>query len=92
MWCGWRSALAVVKPDTVVEWHRRGFRLFWTSKSRHRTGRPIVPLKIRALIREMSAANPLWSAPRIHGEWRKLGIAVSQSTVAIRGSLPSGIQ
>ena len=63
-------------------WHRRGFRLFWTWKSRHRTGRPGVPPDVRALIREMSTANPLWGAPRIHGELQKLGISVSQSTVA----------
>src|SRR4029450_2028353 len=63
-------------------WHRRGFRLFWTWKSRLRTGRPAVLHDVRALIRDMSAANPLWGAPRIHGELRKLGISVSQSTVA----------
>jgi len=81
-WCGWRSAVYIVKPETVVAWHRRGFRLFWTWKSRHRTGRPAVPHDIRALIREMSTANPLWGAPRIHGELLKLGISVSQSTVS----------
>ena len=81
-WRGWRSAVHIVKPETVVAWHRRGFRLFWTWKSRHRTGRPPVSPDVRALIREMSAANPLWGAPRIHGELRKLGISVSQSTVA----------
>jgi len=81
-WCGWRSAVYIVKLQTVVAWHRRGFRLFWTWKSRHRTGRPGVPHDVRALIRDMSAANPLWGAPRIHGELRKLGISVSQSTVA----------
>ena len=81
-WCGWRSALHVVQPATVLAWHRRGFRLFWTWKSRHRTGRPAVPADVRALIREMSTANPLWGAPRIHGELQKLGISVSQSTVA----------
>ena len=82
LWRGWRTALVLVKPQTVVDWHRRGFRLFWTWKSRRRTGRPTVPADIRALIRTMSQANPLWGAPRIHGELRKLGIAVSQSTVA----------
>ena len=81
-WCGWRSAIHIVKPETVVAWHRRGFRLFWTWKSRHRTGRPTVPYEVRALIREMSTANPLWGAPRIHGELRKLGITMSESTVA----------
>jgi hypothetical protein len=72
----------IVKPETVLAWHRRGFRLFWTWRSRHRTGRPSVPQDVRALIREMSTANPLWGAPRIHGELGKLGISVSESTVA----------
>jgi len=81
-WRGWRTAVHIVTPETVVTWHRRGFRLFWTWKSRHRTGRPRVPTDVRALIRELSTANPLWGAPRIHGELLKLGIAVSQSTVA----------
>ena len=81
-WRGWRSAIHIVKPETVLAWHRRGFRLFWTWKSRHRTGRPAVSPDVRALIREMSTANPLWGAPRIHGELLKLGISVSESTVA----------
>jgi putative transposase len=81
-WGGWRSAVHIVQPETVIGWHRRGFRLFWRWKSRHRTGRPGVPPDVRALIRELSRANPLWGAPRIHGELQKLGIAVSQSTVA----------
>jgi transposase InsO family protein len=81
-WGGWRSAVHIVKPETVIAWHRRGFRLFWTWKSRHRTGRPALPPDLRALIRDMSTANPLWGAPRIHGELQKLGIATSQSTVA----------
>jgi putative transposase len=77
----WRPALVLVKPETVVAWHRRGFRLFWTWKSRRRTGRPSIPSNLRALIC-MSDANLLWGAPRIHGELQTLGIAVSQSTVA----------
>ena len=81
-WRDWRSALRVVQPETVLAWHRRGFRLFWTWKSRHRRGGPAVPPDVRAVIREMSTANPLWGAPRIHGELQKLGISVSQSTVA----------
>ena len=72
----------VVQPATVLGWHRRGFRLFWTWKSRRRTGRPGVPKDVRDLIRALSTANPLWGAPRIHGELQKLGISVSQSTVA----------
>ena len=81
-WRNWRSALHVVQPATVLAWHRRGFRLFWTWKSRHRTGRPAVSPDVRALIREMCTANPLWGAPRIHGELLKLGLTVSESTVA----------
>jgi putative transposase len=81
-WRGWRSAVHIIKPETVIRWHRRGFRLLWTWKSRHRLGRPTVPHDLRALIREMSTANPLWGAPRVHGELQKLGISVSQATVA----------
>src|SRR5215471_1208200 len=82
IWTEWRPALVLVQPDTVVAWHRRGFRLFWTWKSRHRTGRPNLSGDVRALIRTMSHANPFWGAPRIHGELKKLGIVLSQSTVA----------
>jgi hypothetical protein len=76
------KALAIVKPDTVIRWHRTGFRLYWRWKSRHRCGRPAVPLEIRRLIREMSLANPLWGTPRIHGELLKLGIDIGQTSVA----------
>jgi transposase InsO family protein len=76
------SALVIVKPETVIRWHRAGFRLFWRWKSRHRGGRPKVPLEIRQLIRAMSLANPLWGAPRIHGELLKLGIEIGQTSVA----------
>jgi len=69
-----REALAIVRPGTVVRWHRAGFRRYWRWKSRPRWGRPGVPAAIRRLIREMSVANPLWGAPRIHGEPVKLGI------------------
>jgi putative transposase len=72
----------IVKPETVVAWHRQGFRLFWIWKSRRRHGRPPVGADARALIRTMSEQNPLWGAPRIHGELVKLGIDVSQATVA----------
>ena len=82
LWAGWRSALLIVKPETVIAWHRRGFRLYWTWKSRHRTGRPSVSTEVRDLIHRMSLANPRWGAPRIHGELLKLGIEVSQATVA----------
>ena len=76
------DALAIVKPDTIVRWHRAGFRSYWRWKSRHRGGRSIVPLELRRLIREMSIANPLWGAPRIHGELLKLGIDIGQTSVA----------
>lgn len=82
VWNNWRTALVIVKPETVLAWHRRGFRLLWTWKSRRRTGRPTMPADVRALIRTMSRANPLWGAPRIHGELLKLGIDVCQATVA----------
>ena len=76
------SAVVIVQPETVVRWHRAGFRLYWRWKSRARGGRPRVPRDLRDLIRELSLANPLWGAPRIHGELLKLGIEVAQSTVA----------
>ena len=77
-----RNAITIVQPDTVLRWHRSGFRLYWRWKSRSRGGRPKVPIEVRSLIRRMSVENPLWGAPRIHGELLKLGIAVAQSTVA----------
>src|SRR6201987_995591 len=76
------QALTIVKPDTVIRWHRAGFRLYWRGKSRHRCGRPTVRLEIRRLIREMSIANPLWRAPRLHGELLQLGIEIGQTSVA----------
>src|SRR5271167_4030996 len=79
---GFRDALAIVKPETVVKWHRAGFRLYWRWKSKARGGRPTVPLEIRKLIREMSIANPLWGAPRIHGELLKLGPDIGRTSVA----------
>lgn len=82
LWSGWRWALVVVKPETVIGWHRRGFRLYWNWKSRTGKGRPAVAGEIQELIRTMSVANPRWGAPRIHGELLKLGIDISQATVA----------
>ena len=76
------NAVAIIQPETVIRWHRTGFRLYWRWKSRSRGGRPGIPAEIRRLIREMSLANRLWGAPRIHGELLKLGIEVAQSTVA----------
>src|SRR6266853_1654512 len=76
------DAVTVVRPETVIRWHRTGFRLYWRWKSRNRGGRPKIPGEVRRLIREMSLANRLWGAPRLHGELLKLGIEVAQSTVA----------
>jgi putative transposase len=82
IWCGWRTALVIVKSETVIASHRRGFRLWWAWKSRRRMGRRAVPADIRTLIRTMAQANPRWGAPRMHGELQKLGIDVCQATVA----------
>ncbi len=83
VWSGWRAALVIVKPETVLGWHRKGFRLFWTWKVRRgRPGRPTVPREIRDLIRKMSRENLLWGAPRIHGELLKLGIEIGQTSVS----------
>jgi putative transposase len=73
VWNDWRSALVIVKPDTVVAWHRKSFRLFWARKIRRgKPGRPTVPKDVRELIRRLSRENPLWGAPRIHGERKRL--------------------
>jgi transposase InsO family protein len=76
------AALTVVTPETVIRWHRAGFRAYWRLRSRSRPGRPKTATEVRQLIRSMSIANPLWGAPRIHGELLKLGIDVGQTTVA----------
>jgi transposase InsO family protein len=82
-WAQWRECLLLVKPDTVIAWHRKGFRLYWKWKShRGKLGRLGTPTEVRELIRNMSASNVLWGAPRLHGELLKLGIEVSQATVA----------
>ena len=80
-----------MKPGTVVAWHRKGFRLYWTWKSGQRIGRPKINTEVREIIQKMSRANPLWGAPRIHGGLLKLGLDVSQATVAkymVRSSGP----
>jgi hypothetical protein len=83
IWPGCVETLAVFKADTLVRWHRRGFRLYWTWKSQRAPGgRPPVSPEVRALIRRLSRENPLWGAPRVHGELQMLGIAISQTTVA----------
>jgi hypothetical protein len=76
------QVLTVVKPETLVRWHRAGFRCYWRWKSRQRGGRPQIEVDLRALIRRMSMENPLWGAPRVHGELLKLGFDVAQSSVA----------
>ncbi len=76
------QVLTIVQPETLVRWHRAGFRYYWRWKSRPRGGRPQIETDLRALIRRMSIDNPLWGAPRIHGELLKLGFEVAQSSVA----------
>src|ERR1700732_2674901 len=80
VWPRCLNLMLLVKPASVVQWHRQGFRLYWRWRSR--SGRPSVDREDRDLIRQMNAANPLWGAPRIHGELLKLGIEISQATVA----------
>jgi hypothetical protein len=77
----WKEALLIVKPETVIRWHRQGFALYWRWKSMRTSGRPKTPQAHIDLIRQMANDNPLWGAPRIHGEMLKLGIDISESTV-----------
>ena len=83
-WSRWKQTLIVVTPETVVRWHRAGFRLYWKliSKVRRPIGRRQTPKEVRDLIFRMVAENPTWGAPRIHGELLKLGIQITQPTVA----------
>jgi putative transposase len=78
----WKQWLVIVKPETVIQWHRQGFRLYWRWKSRGRPGRPTIPRKLQALIRRIAAENPLWGVPRIQSELRLLGHDLAESTVA----------
>jgi len=81
-WANWRRPLDLVKPETVIAWHRQGWRLWWRRKSRPKeVGRPRIPFEVIELIRRMSRENPTWGAPHIHGELLKLGYWVSESTV-----------
>ncbi len=80
IWPRCLDTMVLVKPATVIRWHRHGFRLYWRWRSS--SGRPSVHREVRKLIRELSSANPLWGAPRIHGALLKLGIEISQATVA----------
>jgi len=81
-WARWQEVLVIVKPDTVVGWHRAGFRLYWRWRSRRRGGRPRVTDEILVLIRRLAHDNPDWGAPKIHGELQKLGFVLSERTVA----------
>jgi transposase InsO family protein len=91
LWPSVLDSIVIVQPETVLRWHRSGFKAFWRRKSRGVPGRPQVSREIRDLIRKVSCANPLWGAPRIHGELLKVGIDVAQSTVAkymVKGRRP----
>jgi putative transposase len=92
LWSDWRSALVIVKPETVVAWHRAGFRRFWSRKVRRgQPGRPGIAREVRDLIRQMCRENPGWGAPRIHGELLKLGFELGESSVSkymVRGRKP----
>ena len=81
LWPGWRSALLIVQPNTVVHWHQLGFRLYWRWKPRGKPGRPKIDPEIRRLIRQMSRENVTWGSPRIQSELALLGYTVDQSTV-----------
>src|SRR5262245_53853114 len=83
LWPAWSHVLVIVKPETVVAWHRAGFRLFWRLRSKPKTpGRPKLDAEVRALIRRMVTENSTWGAPQIHGELLKLGFEVSERTVS----------
>jgi putative transposase len=82
-WPNWRTALLLVRPGTVIGWHRRGLRFFWSRMSeRKRSGRPGTSRELWDLVHKMAEANPLWGAPRVHGELMKLGIEISERTVS----------
>jgi len=82
IWSRWTDVLVIVKPDTVVGWHRTGFRLYWRWRSCSRQGRPKITDEVRGLIRRLAEENPNWGAPKIHGELGKLGFVVSERSVA----------
>jgi len=83
IWQDWKSALILVKPETVIKWHRQGFKLYWRWKSRtNKAGRPKISKQIRDLIKQISQENPTWGAPRIQSELKLLGYEVADSTVA----------
>jgi hypothetical protein len=82
LWTDWKSILIILKPETVVKWHRQGFKLYWRWKSRSKPGRPKVSKEIRDLIKQMAHENPTWGAPRIHSELRLLGYDIVESTIS----------
>jgi transposase InsO family protein len=82
IWDHWKSALIIVKPQTVIGWHHKGFKLYWRWKCRHKPGRPKIPKEVRKLIRQMCLENPRWGAPRIHSELLLLGYDIGETTVA----------
>lgn len=82
LWTDWKFNLFIVKPETVVKWHRQGFKLYWRWKSRSKPGRPKVSKEIRDLIKRMSLENPTWGAPRIHSELLLLGYDIVESTIS----------
>jgi len=90
VWSGWKRSLILVTPETVVRWHRTGFRLYWSwiSRARKAVGRKPISRDVRELIFRMVAENPTWGAPRIHGELLKLGFVISERTVSrwVRGA------
>jgi hypothetical protein len=77
----WKERIFIVKPETVIKWHRTAFRIFWRWKSQYNGGRPKVSKEVIALIKQMTTENPKWGAPRIHGELMKLGFNICESTV-----------
>jgi putative transposase len=81
-WADWKEALVIVKAEPVLRWHRKRFASYWSRLSRNLPGRPGTDREIRELIRRMAKANPLWGAPRVHGELLKLGINISERTVS----------
>jgi len=82
-WTDWKSALVIVRPETVISWQRRRFKRYWWRLSQRKgPGRPPISREIQKLVRSMAAANPLWGAPRIHGELLKLGFEISERTVS----------
>ena len=91
VWSDWSGALVILRPATVIGWHRRGFAWYWSRQSGAIGGRPRLGHELRRLVRDRANANPLWGAPRIHGELMKLGLAVSERTISrlmFRGRRP----